>query len=283
MRVCLFWNPTAGGGATLDEIQAAIARAGHQVARVVNRPDELSIEHIRGVDCVAAAGGDGTVARAGRMLAGGSIPLAILPLGTANNIATSLGVDGPLAEVIARWSEREIVRIDVGTVGGQCFLESLGCGLVTSCIEEGRRSLSKEDPDAHLAAARQLYLDRLKTHRPARYTLTMDDQTVEGEYLLVEVLNTEHVGPGIAFASNVSSVDGLLSVVALGEADRSALVDYITALRDGASPSPPFHAWRTHRVEMRGACRMHRDDLVIPDAAQPLEIDLKAGHLPILA
>ncbi|HWI16598.1 MAG TPA: diacylglycerol kinase family protein [Vicinamibacterales bacterium] len=282
MRVCLFWNPTAGGGASLDTLTSAMTRAGHEVVRVVSRPEELSIEHTQGVDCVAAAGGDGTVARAGRMLAGGSVPLAILPLGTANNIATSLGVDGQVDDVIARWADRKIVRVDVGTLGGKCFLESVGCGLVTSCIEEGGRSLSKADPEEHLAAARQLYLDQLKNRKPARYTITMDDETVEGDYLLVEALNTAQVGPGIGLASNVSSVDGLLSVVALGEEDRPALIDYITALRDGESPAAPFHAWRTRHVEIRGTGHVHLDDLVISDASQPFSIDVKAGDLPIV-
>lgn len=284
MRVCLFWNRTAGGGASLDELKAAITRAGHQVERVVGRPDELSLEHARGVDCVVAAGGDGTVGRAGRMLAGGNAPLAILPLGTANNIATSLGVDGLVDEVIDRWSSGQIVHIDVGTTGiGTRFLESIGCGLVTACIQEGSDSLSKDDPDTHLAEARQLYLDRLAHHRAGRYTITMDDETVEGDYLLVEALNTAQVGPGIALASNVSSVDGLLSVVALGESDRPALVDYIIALRDGQSPPPPFHAWRTRRVGIHGADRMHVDDVVVTVTSQPVSIDLRPGHLPILA
>src|SRR5688572_3602256 len=113
MRVCLFWNQTAGGGASLDEIKTAIRRAGHHVESVVSRPDELSNDHLRGIDCVVAAGGDGTVARAGRVLAGGEVPMAILPLGTANNIATSLDVNGLADEVSARWSRQHVVNIDV--------------------------------------------------------------------------------------------------------------------------------------------------------------------------
>ena len=58
-------------------------------------------------DLVVAAGGDGTVATAARVLAGRKIPLAILPLGTANNIARSLNSDGPLDTLVASWGHTE--------------------------------------------------------------------------------------------------------------------------------------------------------------------------------
>ena len=78
-----------------------------------------------------AAGGDGTVARAGRALAGRDMSLAILPLGTANNIASSLGISGTPAEAIAAWRHQRVVRIDVGVIqhdGESRFLESVGAG-----------------------------------------------------------------------------------------------------------------------------------------------------------
>ncbi len=284
MRVCLFWNRTAGGGASLDEITDAIKKAGHQVERVISRPDELSPVHMRGIDCVAAAGGDGTVARVARRLVGGDIPLAIIPLGTANNIATSLSIKGVLSEVVARWEQRGIVHLDVGSIDRRrIFFEGLGSGLVAACIEEGDRTLSKDDPGDHLVAARQMYLNQLDGHEPRRYSITLDDETVEGEYLLVEVLNTSQIGPGVELATNVTSVDGLLSVVALTEDDRRPFADYIAALRDGRSPEPPFHSWRSRRVEIRGAERLHVDDMVIPATSLPLEIELKPRSLPILA
>lgn len=284
MRVCLFWNEAAGGGTSLTELTEAITKAGHQLDRVISRPEELSAEHIRGADCVAAAGGDGTVARVAHRLVGGDVPLAIIPLGTANNIATSLDISGPAAEVAARWERAKVVHLDVGSIdGSRHFFEGVGSGLVAACIDEGRRSLSKDDPDDHLVAARQMYLNLLDRLTPIRHTITLDDETVEGEYLLVEVLNTSQIGPGIELASNVSSVDGLLSVVAIGESDRAALVSYITALRDEGSPAPQFHSWRSKRVEIRGAERLHVDDLVLPATTRPVEIELKAGHLPILA
>lgn len=284
MRVCLFWNRTAGGGASLEDLTNAMSRAGHQIERIVQRPAELSAQHLHGIDCVAAAGGDGTIARAAQFLAGGTVPLAIIPLGTANNIASSLQITGTLDEVIARWERNQVVRIDVGTIdGARQFFEGVGCGLVTEGIDEGRRTLAKDNPDDHLEQARQMYVDRLTTLSPSHYTITLDDETLEGEYLLVEVLNTSQIGPGLVLADNVSSSDGLLSVVAATEHDRSVLIDYLIGLRDGKAAAPPLSSWRSRRVEIHGAEQLHVDDLVLPATSRAIEIELKAGHLPVLA
>ena len=66
------------------------------------------------MDLVVAAGGDGTVATAAGIAVRTSAPLAILPLGTANNIATSLGVSAPAPDLIASWATARRVPFDLG-------------------------------------------------------------------------------------------------------------------------------------------------------------------------
>ena len=77
----------------MEEIAKLVRRFGHTITQVIHHSAELP-RTLGTVDCVVAAGGDGTVARVARALAGGPIPLAVLPAGTANNIATSLEIDG---------------------------------------------------------------------------------------------------------------------------------------------------------------------------------------------
>src|SRR5262245_57228935 len=115
MRVCLYANVNAGEGVSLDEITGLLKRFGHTITQVIHHRAELP-HTLDTVDCVIAAGGDGTVARVARSLAGGPIPLAVLPVGTANNIATSLEIDGTLEESMAQWSQQRVVKIDVGVV-----------------------------------------------------------------------------------------------------------------------------------------------------------------------
>lgn len=286
MRICLFWNPTAGGGNSLADLTRHITSAGHEVVRVADRTVDLREHLTPDIECVAAAGGDGTIARAGRALAGGRVPLAILPLGTANNIATSLSLEGSLDDVIARWSRDRIVHIDVGemeSAGSRAhFLESVGCGLVTMCIEEARRTLSKDDPETHLEDARRLYVDLLARLEPRRYSLLIGGEEVTGEFVLVEALNTPRIGPSVHLSPDASVADGLLSVVAVAESERDKLAAYLDALLHGSQAAAGFASWRAPEIEIRGADRVHIDDRVEP-AGDVVRVRVTPRTLPVLA
>ena len=285
MRICLYWSKTAGGGISLDRLTTIIDGAGHHVARVVEDASELP-SHMDDVDCVVAAGGDGTVARAGRTLAGSSLPLAILPLGTANNIASSLAIRGEVAQLVERWHEGNVARIDVGLVeygdGTDRFIESVGCGLVTRCIEVGEATLSKDDPESHLEDARNLYLDTLRDLRPRRYHIVLDGEEVTGEFLLVEALNTPSIGPKLELTEHVSAADGCLSVVVAAESERAMLCAYLSALPAGSDASAGFKSWRARAITITGADRIHVDDRVI-DASGSITIGIQPVSLSILA
>src|SRR5262245_17508619 len=116
MRVSLFYNEGAGDGISLERIVRALHRQRHQLVCIVEKDPEALI---RGPsDLVVAAGGDGTVSAAARALAGRGVPLAILPLGTANNIARCLGTDGSIEQVIESWRTARRRPFDLGTVHG---------------------------------------------------------------------------------------------------------------------------------------------------------------------
>ncbi len=280
-------NKRAGEGKTLDEVTRLITDAGHTVERVINRAADLPRSPEDHIDCVVAAGGDGTVARAGRALAGGPIPLAILPLGTANNIAGSLGIRGGHADIVAAWKDQRRVQIDVGVVrdaeGEHRFLEAVGAGLVANAIDEGRSSIPKNgDPGTSLSHARELYVDMIACLRPRHYTIAMDDETIEGDYLVVEVLNMGSIGPRLRFSAEVNPADGLLSVVVAGETERDALATYMETGRNGTSADVGLKSWRASRVQLKGVDQYHVDDDVREAGRDTIVITVEPGMLSIL-
>src|SRR5262245_1950885 len=103
MRISLFHNQSAGDSTSLSWIRELIATSGHEIVRALDREAGFAELIDERTELVVAAGGDGTVAAAARMLAGKAVPLAVLPLGTANNIAKALHADAPSEQLVASW------------------------------------------------------------------------------------------------------------------------------------------------------------------------------------
>jgi diacylglycerol kinase (ATP) len=118
MRVALLYNRDAGEGVSLSQVRETLERHGHTIVRVVENDADSGRLLDEPVDLVVAAGGDGTVSTAARFLVGRGMPLAILPLGTANNIACSLGINGSIQQASFNWSLARRQPLDVGVASG---------------------------------------------------------------------------------------------------------------------------------------------------------------------
>jgi diacylglycerol kinase (ATP) len=92
---------------------------------------------------VIAAGGDGTVQKTAWEIMGSGVPLAIFPLGTANNLARSLGFTAPVHEIaqLLDSGKRRPFDLGVGRNGSQCryFFEAAGGGLFADYFRRQRR------------------------------------------------------------------------------------------------------------------------------------------------
>jgi diacylglycerol kinase family enzyme len=235
MQITLVLNPDAGDGETSpDEIRRAIEAAGHGVSvRRSGKSDVADALRDPG-DLVAAAGGDGTVGRVMKALAGTSVPMAILPTGTANNIATSLGILGDPAKVVASWTRGDVRRVDVGSVRGPWgvtqFVESVGVGLLSHLIHPGLGG-RLEGTDEARAEARRAARSLLAPER----RVELDGRDLSGRYLLLEAMNIRCAGPNLWLAEQARAGDGKLEIVRALERDRAGLV----ALADTFGTSRP--------------------------------------------
>lgn len=137
-------NAGAGsiGSAKCDErkteILAALTAAGLEAevhlcepARMTATARELATS---GVDAVVAAGGDGTVSAVASALAGGSVPLAVLPLGTLNHFAKDLRMPLELAEAAQAIATGNVIRVDVGELNGRVFVNNSSIGLYPETV-----------------------------------------------------------------------------------------------------------------------------------------------------
>jgi diacylglycerol kinase family enzyme len=269
VRVSLLYNTNAVDSRQIEEVLDAVARHGHEMIRVFERDAGLDGLVSSQPDLIAVAGGDGTIAAAARRLAGCGIPLAILPLGTANNIARSLGCSEDIDESVAGWRAGRRRPLDLGLARGpwgeRRFVEGIGSGLIARGIAEMDALPADEDRPASskLADAIERYRDILSRLKPQRCTLDIDGLRTTADTLLVEVLNIGSVGPNLTLASDADPSDGVLTVVTAGEEHRSALESYLIDRGRGGDVVLSLPLGRGRHVVVDGPGDLHVDDEVI--------------------
>ena len=286
MRVSVLYHADAGGGVSKATLRREIERHGHDVLHLVVGDEELEQALEEAPDVLVAAGGDGTVSRAARAIAGRAIPLAILPLGTANNVARSLGLDGPLPTLIDGWTTAKHMPMDFGVVQGSSgetrFIEAAGIGLVAIGIAE-----IGAEPGAQATRIRRAaggYLDILARLKPRHCTATLDGRRQEGAFLLVEALNIGSVGANLVLAPEKRGANGVLTVVTAEEEHRAALVDYLEARAAGREVPLNLPTRQARQIDLEGVEELHVDDKVRTwPSRESLSIRTERAMLQVLA
>jgi diacylglycerol kinase family enzyme len=249
-------------------------------------------------DMVLVAGGDGTVGHVAEQLVGRGVPLAILPLGTANNIAKSLGLTDSAEAMVAGLRRAARRRLDAGTVrgrwGARYFLEGVGLGLFarTMCLVDRRTEAGRIEPaEGEAALTRDLrYLARvLEKLRPQHWHIEADGHDRSGEYLLCEVMNIRSVGPNLVLAPEADSGDGWLDLVLARPEDRHELQAYIAGRIAGREPSLALPVERVRQVRIvAGGEEVQVDDEIERPSENPgavgamLDIGIAPGALDVV-
>jgi diacylglycerol kinase (ATP) len=289
VRVSLLYNANAGDGVPLDRIREAIAHHGHNLVRVIHKNSNLERLLEDFPEIVVAAGGDGTVAAAARMLAHRDIPLGILPLGTANNIAKSVGILSSIDDVIGTWQTGRRVPLDLGVAEGawglRYFVEAVGGGLIPSAITEmqGRSDGNQLPARAKLTGAVRAIGDVLSRLQPVEWTIVADGARTTGKLILLEVLNIRSIGPNLVFSADANPSDGFFRVVLAGEEHRDAVAYYLHERLEGRGQSLSLRSQGARNVTLQGATDIHVDDTVLSSSpGEIVSIHIEAGAVELL-
>lgn len=255
-RLLIVCNARAGGGDG-EGLEAAVAEL-RQHATVTTLAFEGLAEarrDLRGrlqageVDVVVAAGGDGTVSFVAGELMGRRESLAILPLGTANDCARTLGIPAaPLdaARVILAGRRRPI---DAGLVNGRPFVNAVGIGISVAVSREAPRTgKDRLGVLAYLLAA----LRAIRTTTGFRVQLAGEGHRWHGRALQVTIANGRHYGGGMTARSDARIDDGRLDVLVVKPAGPLRLLRAALHLRRGRyGPSGPVHVLSARTVHIR--------------------------------
>jgi diacylglycerol kinase (ATP) len=276
MQVTLVYNPGAGLERHPDprKLRKLIEAAGHKVRLQSSKESGWTAALKKKTDLVAVAAGDGTVGRVARRMAGRGVPVALLPMGTANNIARSLGVaDLPVEEHIRAWKDAPRVAFDAATAtgpwGSRRIVEGLGIGLFAWTMPQAKdsKALARiESPKKALAHVVGMLRDRVEHYKARDLTVTLDGRDLSGSYVLLEAMNLQFIGPNLLLAPGVKPGDGLLHVVTAGEGERERLSRYLGrwSMKRATTVDLPTYAGRKLRIS-RGDYEAHVDDRLWPE------------------
>ena len=285
MKISLVHNPTAGEGQDIDDVVKLLTDAGHEVRHRSSKGNWKKLLQDSG-DLVVAAGGDGTVRKVALAAADRGLTFAALPIGTANNIAKTLGLVGDARELVRSWSQPQEVALDIGEVSmrgaSRRFVEGVGGGWIAELIARSAevdkefRLLGREtDRAMHMLS------DILSDAEASTWRITADGADLSGEYLAAEILNIRFVGPNIPLAPDADPTDGMLDVVLIGEADRDGILGYLDQrlnLASGVMPAVRTARARRVTITLPPGKRLHVDDGEWPgdrDLREPIDLEVR--------
>jgi len=173
------------------------------------------------------------------------IPLAILPLGTANNLARSLGFTGSVDEILQSLHCGKSRPFDVGVARRssrtEYFLEAAGGGLFADYFpaaetNEQKGASPEEELTAHLSLLRELSAD----YAARQWKISIDGKDISGRYILWGAMNIRSAGPALHLAPKATTHDGRLDFVAVPEHEREVFIKHVDAHLAGRKTRVPL-------------------------------------------
>lgn len=248
----LVFNSSSGraGEVDLEAVQAILERGDMKIA-ALSAGDFAALERKArdamspSVQRIIVAGGDGTVSGFLPLALEAGVILGVIPCGTANDFATSLGIDAESFEdVAARLASGGTRYVDVGVVDGEPFLNAVGIGL-------GSRITNELDDDEKqqlgvLAYGKKLWETVRDRRRQLSLALTCDGDTDKENVLQITVTNGLRYGGGMMAPDGAALDDGWLHVVTVKPGRLLALIGLLPRFLTGRLRG-------TRRVKVRRA------------------------------
>jgi diacylglycerol kinase (ATP) len=270
VRAALLVGPTSGRGQGPAEAAAFEAVVPSAVRLQGSSRDEVLAAAraavADGLDVLVAVGGDGTAHLALQAVAGTSTALAIVPTGTGNDLAHSLGVPDSGADAARAALAGDVTEVDAVQVGDRWFGCILGTGFDAAVNERANRM---RWPRGRRRYDLAIVLE-LRTFRPQPVVLTLDGTRLERSVMLVALGNARSYGGGMQMCPDARLDDGLLDVVVVNRLTRRRLLALFPRLLKG-----------THVTDAAVEV-LHAREAVLDGPGLAVYADGEAfGHLPV--
>ena len=293
-RIALLVNPAAGRGSgsrLAPQVREGLRAGGVDCSmQFTSGPGEmraLVTAALRdGADCVAIAGGDGTVNEAVNGYVGVAREdqaFAVIPLGTGNDFAKMLGVGDDWRGACERIAIGQTRRVDAGRCNGHVFANGIGAGFDAQvAIEASKIRWLRGNAVYGVALARTLML----SYSTPRARIVHDSGTIETSITMVAAANGTTYGGAFRIAPSADIADGMLDLMVANGLSRAGIIGFIPhVLRGTHVGRKGVTMVRTRRlvVETDEPLAVHADGEIIDRAARRLEVEVLPNAILTIA
>ncbi|MBK1987506.1 lipid kinase [Sphaerospermopsis aphanizomenoides BCCUSP55] len=182
------------------------------------------------LDLVIVGGGDGTLNAAVDAMVDTQLPLGILPLGTANDLARTLGIPNSLPEACQIIAAGQLRRIDLGWVNGKYFFNVASLGLSVKITQRLTKEVKRRwGVFAYAAIALQVIWES----RPFSAEIRTNGQSIRVKTVQIAVGNGRYYGGGMTVFHDASIDDQRLDLYSLEIDHWWQIIPLLPAIRQG--------------------------------------------------
>lgn len=289
-RVLALINPNAGRfepHRLMEWITEGAEELDADITFVVIEPGERMRDFtaraaLDGYELVLVAGGDGTLAEAAAGLVGSALPMAIIPAGTGNILATNLNVPFGIKEATMAALQGAAAPFDVGRLDdGRIFLLAAGAGYDADLIRDADRELKRWlGPVAYIVS-----MFRNLRAKHGRFNVELDGwQRIRINARTVLVCNAGRTLGSIPLAPDADLGDGWLDLVIFRFRNPLALFGiFLTAIFRGLKKDPRVQFFRARRIRIQASRPMPvQVDGDFIDRTTPIEMTILPGALQVV-
>lgn len=261
-RVKLIANPSSGdpaeSAARLEKVTRFLLELGVNVDVALAHPVAEAVPIVKkavkkGYSTVIAMGGDGTISAVIRGLVGSDVHLGIIPAGTENDIATSLGIPDDLEEACALIASDHTRDLDLAQISTKEKKKFVFFMVTTVGVTSTLYPDVKDVPHGDLSNLKDAVITFLHAKPNPKVFLTLDDESkIEVETMLVTITNTPVIAAKNLVAPDASMDDGLLDIAVYPNFSKAELLAYFAKTANvSETPDGKIQRYRARKIKIK--------------------------------
>jgi len=286
MRIGILYNPAAGRGRArhhVGEAERCLRELGADVIHLESRSRDHLIELAREAsrqpfDRLVACGGDGTVHLALREL-DLAMPLAVLPLGSGDDFAKTVGIPKRLREACQVVVHGRVREVDIAEANGLRYVGVAGVGFDSIVAARANQVRLLRGSLVYLYSIFRV----LPAFEPIRMRISVDGESFDEDIMFAVVGNTHRYGGGILIAPAAVVDDGVLDLYMVTRCSKWDLIKTLPKAYTGKHVTSPFvrHARaREIRIESAEPLELNADGEMV--TSTPVVVRLSSEKLKVI-